>query len=312
MRTQVAIVGAGPAGLLLSHLLRRDGIDSVIVENRIRRYVVKSVLAGLHDQGRVLPKTQAGLAERLHRKGLVHEGLALRFSGQSHRVPLTELNGKVVTIYGQNEVMKDLIDARLAAGGEILFEAEAKALEGLDSKTPRVCFRHNGTDDELTADFIAGCDGFHGMCRPAVPAEALKIYDREYPFAWLGILSESPPISHELIYVHHARGFALFTMRSPVLSRLYLQCTPDEDIASWPDARVWEELHLRLGDEGEKLAEGKVTQKAITPMRSFVAAPMRHGRLFLAGDAAHIVPPTGAKGLNLAAADVRVLARAFV
>src|SRR5262249_34253618 len=258
-------------GLLLSHLLRRDGIDSVIVENRSRRYVVQRVRAGLLEQGTVDLMTELGLADRLHRKGLVHEGLALRFSGQSHRVPLTELTGKVVTIYGQNEVMKDLIDARLAAGGEILFEAEAKALEGLDSKTPRVCFRHNGTDDELPADFIAGCDGFHGMCRPAVPAEALKIYDREYPFAWLGILSESPPISHELIYVHHARGFALFTMRSPVLSRLYLQCTPDEDIASWPDARVWEELHLRLGDEGEKLAEGKVTQKAITPMRSFVA-----------------------------------------
>jgi len=312
MRTQVAIVGAGPAGLLLSHLLKRNRIESVILENRSRRYVVQRVRAGLLEQGTVDLMTELGLADRLHRKGLVHEGLALRFSAQSHRIPLTELTGKVVTIYGQNEVMKDLIDARLAAGGEILFEAEAKALEGLDSKTPRVRFRHNGQDDELTADFIAGCDGFHGMCRPAIPADALTIYDREYPFAWLGILSESPPISHELIYVHHARGFALFTMRSPVLSRLYLQCTPDEDIANWPDARIWEELHLRLGDEGGKLAEGKVTQKAITPMRSFVAAPMRHGRLFLAGDAAHIVPPTGAKGLNLAAADVRVLAGALV
>ncbi|HKA72856.1 MAG TPA: 4-hydroxybenzoate 3-monooxygenase, partial [Xanthobacteraceae bacterium] len=242
MRTQVAIVGAGPAGLLLSHLLKRNGIESVILENRSRRYVVQRVRAGLLEQGTVDLMTELGLADRLHRKGLVHEGLALRFSGQSHRIPLTELTGKVVTIYGQNEVMKDLIDARLAAGGEILFEAEAKALEGRDSKTPRVRFRHNGRDDELTADFIAGCDGFHGMCRPAIPADALTIYDREYPFAWLGILSESPPISRELIYVHHARGFALFTMRSPVLSRLYLQCTPDEDIANWPDARIWEEL----------------------------------------------------------------------
>jgi len=312
MRTQVAIVGAGPAGLLLSHLLKRDGIASVILENRSRRYVVERVRAGLLEQGTVDLITELGLADRLHKKGLVHEGLALRFGGQSHRIPLTDLTGKVVTIYGQNEVMKDLIDARLAAGEEILFEAEAKALDGLDGKTPSVRFRHNGTDDVLTADFIAGCDGFHGMCRPSIPADALKIYDREYPFAWLGILSQSQPISHELIYVHHARGFALFTMRSPELSRLYLQCTPDDDIANWPDARIWEELHLRLGDEGRKLAEGKVTQKGITPMRSFVAAPMRHGRLFLAGDSAHIVPPTGAKGLNLAAADVRVLARALV
>jgi p-hydroxybenzoate 3-monooxygenase len=312
MFTQVAIVGAGPAGLLLSHLLKRDGIESVILENRSRNYVVQRVRAGLLEQGTVDIMTELGLADRLHREGLVHEGLALRFAGKSHRIPLTELTGKVVTIYGQNEVMTDLIDARLATGGEILFEAEAKELDGLDTKSPFVHFQHNGKADMLTADFVAGCDGFHGMCRPSIPADALTIYDREYPFAWLGILSESPPISHELIYVHHARGFALFTMRSPELSRLYLQCTPDDDIANWPDARIWEELRLRLGDEGGNLVEGKVTQKAITPMRSFVAAPMRHGRLFLAGDAAHIMPPTGAKGLNLAAADVRMLARAFV
>jgi len=312
MHTQVAIVGAGPAGLLLAHLLARHGIESVILENRSRRYVVERVRAGLLEQGTVDIMTALGLADRLHRNGLVHHGLALRFGGRSHRIPLTELTGKVVTIYGQNEVMKDLIDARLAAGGEILFEAEAKALDGLDTKSPFVHFHHNGKYNVLTADFIAGCDGFHGMCRPSIPTDALRIYDREYPFAWLGILSESPPISHELIYVHHERGFALFTMRSPELSRLYVQCTPDDDIANWADARIWEELHLRLGDEGGKLVEGKVTQKAITPMRSFVAAPMRHGRLFLAGDAAHIVPPTGAKGLNLATADVRVLAHALV
>ena len=312
MRTQVAIVGAGPAGLLLAHLLRRENIESVVLENRSRRYVIQRVRAGLLEQGTVDMMDELGLTERLHRKGLVHRGLAFRFNGTSHRIPLTELTGKVVTIYGQNEVMRDLIDARLAAGGEILFEAEAVGLEGLDADTPRVRFRQNDQEKVLTSDFVAGCDGFHGMCRPAIPPHALRLYDREYPFAWLGILSESEPISHELIYVHHERGFALFTMRSPELSRLYLQCTPDDDIANWRDDRIFEELRLRLGDEGARLTEGKVTQKAITPMRSFVAAPMRHGRLFLAGDAAHIVPPTGAKGLNLAAADVRVLARALV
>lgn len=310
MRTQVGIVGAGPAGLMLAHLLHRDGIESVILENRSRQYVIERVRAGLLEQGTVDLMTELGLADRLHQEGLVHHGLALRFSGTSHRIPLTELTGKVVTIYGQNEVMKDLIDARLAAGGDILFEAEAVSLDDVDTR-PRIRFRQGDAEKALDCDFIAGCDGFHGMCRPAIPESALTLYDRDYPFAWVGILSESPPVSDELIYVHQDRGFALFTMRSPQLSRLYLQCAPDDDIANWPDARIWEELHLRLGDEGAKLVEGEVTQKAITPMRSFVAAPMRHGRLFLAGDAAHIVPPTGAKGLNLAVADVRVLARAL-
>ncbi|MFL5002394.1 MAG: 4-hydroxybenzoate 3-monooxygenase [Xanthobacteraceae bacterium] len=310
MRTQVGIVGAGPAGLLLAHLLRRDGIESVILENRSRQYVIERVRAGLLEQGTVDLMTELGLADRLHREGLVHHGLALRFGGKSHRIPLTDLTGKVVTIYGQNEVMKDLIDAHLDAGGEILFEAEAEALTDLQT-TPRIRFRRNGEETVLACDFVAGCDGFHGMCRPAIPDSALTVYDREYPFAWIGILSESPPVSDELIYVHHERGFALFTMRSPMLSRLYLQCRPDDDIADWPDARIWEELHLRLGHVDSELIEGNVTQKAITPMRSFVVAPMRYARLFIAGDAAHIVPPTGAKGLNLAAADVRVLARAF-
>jgi p-hydroxybenzoate 3-monooxygenase len=312
MRTQVGIVGAGPAGLLLSFLLRRDGIESIVLENRSRQYVEERVRAGLLEQGTVDLLTELGLAERLHREGLVHHGLALRFSGTSHRIPLTDLTGKVVTIYGQNEVMKDLIDARLAEGGEIHFEAEAVGLDDLDTAAPKIRFCQDGVEKVLACDFVAGCDGFHGMCRPAIPPRAVTVYDREYPFAWLGILSESPPVSDELIYVHHARGFALFTMRSPVLSRLYLQCTPDDDIANWPDARIWEELHLRLGDQRGQLVEGNVTQKAITPMRSFVAVPMRHGRLFIAGDAGHIVPPTGAKGLNLAAADVRVLARALV
>jgi p-hydroxybenzoate 3-monooxygenase len=311
MHAQVAIVGAGPAGLLLSHLLHRDGIESVILESRTRRYVEERVRAGLLEQGTVDLMAELGLAGRLHRQGLAHHGLALRFSGKSHRVPLTDLTGKVVTIYGQNEVMKDLIDARLAAGGDIMFEAEAVELEQLDTTKPRIRYRHNGEQKVLTCDFVAGCDGFHGICRAAIPADALSLYDRDYPFAWIGILSESPPVSDELIYVHHERGFALFTMRSPTLSRLYLQCTPDDNIVNWPDARIWEELHLRLGEEAAELVEGNVTQKAITPMRSFVSAPMRHGRLFIAGDAAHIVPPTGAKGLNLAAADVRVLARAF-
>jgi p-hydroxybenzoate 3-monooxygenase len=311
MRTQVGIIGAGPAGLLLAHLLHRDGIECVILENRSRQYVVERVRAGLLEQGTVDLMTELGLADRLHREALVHHGLELRFFGEGHRIPLTDLTGKVVTIYGQNEVMKDLIDARLAAGGEIRFEAEAVGLDDLDTTAPKIRFREGGEEKVLACDFVAGCDGFHGMCRPAIPADKITVYDREYPFAWVGILSESPPVSDELIYVHHERGFALFTMRSPVLSRLYLQCTPDEDIANWPDARIWEELHLRLGDADGNLVEGAVTQKAITPMRSFVAAPMRYGRLFIAGDAAHIVPPTGAKGLNLAAADVRVLARAL-
>lgn len=311
MRTQVGIIGAGPAGLLLAHLLHRDGIECVILENRSRQYVVERVRAGLLEQGTVDLMTELGLADRLHRESLVHHGLELRFFGQGHRIPLTDLTGKVVTIYGQNEVMKDLIDARLAAGGEIRFEAEAVGLDDLDTTAPKIRFREGGEEKVLACDFVAGCDGFHGMCRPAIPADKITVYDREYPFAWVGILSESPPVSDELIYVHHERGFALFTMRSTALSRLYLQCTPDDDIANWPDARIWEELHLRLGDADGELVEGTVTQKAITPMRSFVAAPMRYGRLFIAGDAAHIVPPTGAKGLNLAAADVRVLARAL-
>jgi p-hydroxybenzoate 3-monooxygenase len=311
MRTQVGIVGAGPAGLLLSFLLQRAGIDSVILENRSRQYVIERVRAGLLEQGTVDMVHHLGLGERLAQEGLAHHGLELRFGGQNHRIPLTELTGKTVTIYGQNELVTDLIDARLASGGPLLFEAEAFELTGLDTSSPQIRFRHEGREQVLDCDFVAGCDGFHGICRPAVESE-LTLYDREYPFGWLGVLSESPPVSEELIYVNHERGFALFTMRSRTLSRLYLQCVPDEDIDNWPDARIWEELHLRLGDGGGRtLVEGPIVQKGVTPMRSFVAAPMRHGRLFLAGDAAHIVPPTGAKGLNLAAADVRVLAHAL-
>jgi p-hydroxybenzoate 3-monooxygenase len=312
MRTQVGIVGAGPAGLLLAHLLDRAGVDCVVLEARSRAYCEERQRAGLLEQGTVDLLNDLGVGDRLAREGLVHHGLALRFEGESHRIPLSNLTGgKSVVIYGQTEVVKDLIAAGLAQGHNIRFEAEAFALEGLDTASPVIRFREGGREQALTCDFVAGCDGFHGICRPAIPAAALSIYERDYPFGWIGILSESPPVSDELIYVNHERGFALFTMRTPHLSRLYLQCEPDEDIANWPDDRIWEELRIRLGDE-PALPQGAVTQKNVTPMRSFVAAPMRHGALFLAGDAAHIVPPTGAKGLNLAAADVRVLARALI
>jgi p-hydroxybenzoate 3-monooxygenase len=312
MRTRVGIVGAGPAGLLLAHLLDRAGIDCVVLEARSRAYCEERQRAGLLEQGTVDLLNELDVGDRLVREGLVHHGLALRFEGVSHRIPLSDLTGgKTVVIYGQTEVVKDLIAARLSRGGDIRFEAEAYALEGLDTSAPRVRFRDRNGEQTLDCDFVAGCDGFHGICRPAVPQAALSIYERDYPFGWIGILSESPPVSHELIYVNHDRGFALFTMRSTHLSRLYLQCDVDEDIANWPDERIWNELHLRLGED-VALPQGAVTQKNVTPMRSFVAAPMRHGALFLAGDAAHIVPPTGAKGLNLAAADVRVLARALI
>jgi p-hydroxybenzoate 3-monooxygenase len=312
MRTQVGIVGAGPAGLLLAHLLDRAAVDCVVLEAKSRAYCEERQRAGLLEQGTVDLLNELGVGARLAREGLVHHGLALRFEGESHRIPLSDLTGgKSVVIYGQTEVVKDLIADRLAQGRDIRFEAEAFALEGLDTSSPVVRFREGGRERTLTCDFVAGCDGFHGICRPAVPEAALAIYERDYPFGWIGILSDSPPVSDELIYVNHERGFALFTMRTPHVSRLYLQCEADEDIANWPDDRIWDELRRRLG-ESQALPQGPVTQKNVTPMRSFVAAPMRHGALFLAGDAAHIVPPTGAKGLNLAAADVRVLAHALI
>jgi p-hydroxybenzoate 3-monooxygenase len=314
MRTQVGIVGAGPAGLLLSHLLHLEGIESVVLEARSREYVETRVRAGVLEQGSVDLLRQAGLDGRLRRECLVHRGIALRFAGRSHRLDFADLTGgRVVTVYGQQEVVKDLIAARLAVGGQIRFEVDEVRLHGLESAQPRLTYRDpDGTRRELVCDFIAGCDGFHGVCRTAIPAGVLTTYERDYPLAWLGILSASPPPSEELIYTHHPRGFALFSMRSPQVSRLYLQVAPDEDIADWPDARIWEELRTRLGgDDAPSLAEGPVLQKGITPMRGFVAEPMQYGRLFLAGDAAHIVPPTGAKGMNLAMADVQVLARAL-
>jgi p-hydroxybenzoate 3-monooxygenase len=317
MRTQVGIIGAGPAGLVLSHLLHLQGIESVILEARERKHVEERVRAGVLEQGTVDLLTEMGVGDRLKREGLVHHGVNLRFARRTHRIDFADLTGgKGVTIYSQHELVKDLIAARLKTNGQILFEAESVTISSFehadDRGRPHVRFRHGGTDQQLECDFIAGCDGFHGICRPFVPAGALTIFERVYPFAWLGILAEAPPSMEELIYAHSERGFALLSMRTPQISRLYIQCDPEEDIANWPDEKIWQELQVRLAsDEDWKLTEGPVIQKGITGMRSFVTEPMQHGKLFLAGDAAHIVPPTGAKGLNLAVADVRILARAF-
>ncbi|MBV8843451.1 MAG: 4-hydroxybenzoate 3-monooxygenase [Bryobacterales bacterium] len=310
MRTQVGIIGAGPAGLLLSHLLHLEGIESVVLEVHTRKYIEERIRAGVLEQGTVELMINAGVGERLKREGMEHRGIGLRFSGRSYRIDFEELIGRTITVYAQQEVIKDLVAARLAAGGQILFEAEALRIDGLDSASPAVRYKKDGAEHELACDFLAGCDGFHGIARAAVPPGELTAFERVYPFAWLGILAAAPPSSEEVTYAHTDRGFALSSMRSHDLSRLYLQCAPDEDIATWPDTRIWEELHSRLAAKGAReLTEGPILQKGITPMRSFVIEPMQYGSLFLAGDAAHIVPPTGAKGLNLAAADVHVLAR---
>ena len=312
MRTQVGIIGAGPAGLLLSHLLHLQGIDSVVLECRSREYVQERVRAGVLEQNTVELLIGAGAGERMKREGLVHYGIELRFQGSGHRIDFKELTGgRSITIYAQAEVVKDLIDARLAAGGQIFFETQDVSVHHFTSLKPCIRFRKNRELSELACDFIAGCDGFHGICRPSIPEGALTIYERVYPFAWLGILAEAPPSSDELVYSYHDRGFALLSMRSQQLSRLYLQCSSDEDIENWPDERIWRELHTRLACADWTLTEGPILQKSIAGMRSFVVEPMQHGQLFLAGDAAHIVPPTGAKGLNLAVADVRILARAI-
>ncbi len=313
MRTQVGIVGAGPAGLLLAHLLARQGIASVVVEARSQAYVEQRVRAGVLEQGTVDLLVASGLGDRLKREGLVHHGIELRFGGHGHRIDMTALTGgRAITVYGQQEVVKDLIAARLAAGGAILFEAADVAVTGLEGAAPAIRFRHGGAAQTLECDFVAGCDGFHGICRAAVPAGVLNTYERMYPFAWLGILAAAPPTHDELIYAHHDHGFALYSMRSPEITRLYLQVAPDEDLAGWPDERIWSELHARLETaDGWRLQEGHILERGVTGMRSFVTEPMQHGRLFLAGDAAHIVPPTGAKGMNLAIADVNALARAL-
>jgi p-hydroxybenzoate 3-monooxygenase len=310
MRIQIGIVGAGPAGLMLSHLLHLAGIESVVLENRSRDYIESRIRAGLIEQWASDLLVETGVGERMAREGMFHNGVNFAFAGALHYIDFRELVQKGVTVYGQQEVVKDLVAKRLADGGQILFEVADVSVHDFSGKTPKIRYWHAGREQELACDFIAGCDGFHGICRPSIPAIALTAYDREYPFGWVGVLSESPPPEHELIYSYHERGFALYTMRSPALARLYLQCAPDDDIENWPDERIWRELELRLGGTRE-LARGAMLQKGITAMRSFVLEPMQYGRLFLAGDSAHIQPPTGAKGMNLALADVLVLSRAF-
>jgi p-hydroxybenzoate 3-monooxygenase len=312
-RTQVAIIGAGPAGLLLGQLLHREGIDAVILEARSRAYVEARIRAGVLEQGTMEVLREAGVGERMDREGLLHGGIYLCFDNTLHHIAMSELtSGRSVMIYGQTEVVKDLIAARLSVGAPLRFECQDVAVEGLEADEPLVRYVHNGAEHELRCDIVAGCDGFHGICRPAIPGDRLDIWQREYPYAWLGVLADVAPSTDELIYASSDRGFALHSMRSLTRSRLYIQVDPHDDIANWPDDRIWEELHARLASDGWSLTEGAVLEKSITPMRSFVAAPMRYHSLLLAGDAAHIVPPTGAKGLNLAVADVTILAHALV
>ncbi|HEX5583383.1 4-hydroxybenzoate 3-monooxygenase [Gaiella sp.] len=311
-RTQVGIVGAGPAGLTLGHLLHRAGIEAVVLERRSQDYVEARIRAGVleHDVAELFADT--GIGERMRREGLVHTGVEIQSGRERHRIAFDELTGKSIVVYGQTEIVKDLIDARVASGAPLHFEVADVSLHELESEGPRIRFTHEGEPHELDCDIVAGCDGFHGVSRPAIPGGVLREYSREYPFGWLGVLAAVAPSSDELVYAHQDRGFALLSMRSPELSRLYLQCAPDEDLAAWPDDRIWEELQARLGVDGWTLHEGPILEKGVTPMRSFVAEPMQWGRLYLAGDAAHIVPPTGAKGLNLAVRDVHVLADALV
>ena len=311
-RTQVAIVGAGPAGLTLGQLLHAAGIDAVVLEDRSRDYVEARIRAGVLEQGTVDLLERAGVGERLQREGIVHHGIHLQFEGERHYLPMSDLTGgRSIVVYGQTEVVKDLVAARLEAELPLLFETSDVAVHDFEGDSPYVTYEHDGEQHRLDCDVIAGCDGFHGVCRPAI-ANVLRTFEREYPFGWLGILADVAPSSEELVYAHHERGFALLSLRSPTRSRLYIQCRPDEDIAEWPDERIWDELRRRTALDGWKLEEGPVIEKSVTGMRSFVTEPMQHGRLFLAGDAAHIVPPTGAKGLNLAAHDVRVLADALI
>ncbi len=309
MRTQVGIVGAGPAGLLLSHLLHLQGIESVVLEARSREYVENRIRAGVLEFGTEQLLNDSGVGARMRQEGMLHPGVVMRFDRTDHRIDFADLVGKHVMVYSQHKVVQDLIAARLAAGGQIVFEADGVSVHDFRDGKPRIRYRHDGVEHDITCDIIAGCDGFHGVCRPSIPDTILRTFEREYPFGWLGVLAEAPPSTEENVYVSHERGFALLAMRSPTLSRLYLQCAPDEDLAAWSDDRIWSELQARAARDGFRLAEGPIRQRGITPMRSFVCEPMQCGRLYLAGDAAHIVPPTGAKGLNLAAADVAVLAR---
>jgi p-hydroxybenzoate 3-monooxygenase len=312
-RTQVGIIGAGPAGLLLARLLKMHGIESVILEARTRDYVEARIRAGVLEQGTVALLEEAGVAERLHREGLVHDGAEIAVGGRRVRIDFRALTGKSVTVYGQTEMTRDLIGARLAGDGPIVWEAAGVDIHDIETERPRLSYRQAGADCELVCDFIAGCDGFHGVSRSRLPASSCRTFERIYPFGWLGILADVAPCSSELIYAHHDRGFALASMRSPTRSRYYIQCDLGENIKDWPDERVWEELKVRLDSEPPPhITTGPSIEKSIAPLRSFVSTPMQHGRLFLAGDAAHIVPPTGAKGLNLAASDVHYLCRALV
>lgn len=314
MRTQVGIIGAGPAGLLLAHLLHLRGIESVVLETRSREEIEATIRAGVLEQGTVDLLNESGVGERMRREGSQHGGVILRFGGRSHRIHLSELTGgRSIMVYAQHEVIRDLVKARVDAGGELLFGVKDVSLLDLDTKLPKLRFHDAaGAVREIACDYIAGCDGFHGVSRPSIPSRMRKEFERVYPFGWFGILVEAPAATEELIYAYHERGFALVSTRSPQIQRLYLQCNPNNKVEDWPDARIWEELHARLaGGDGWRLAEGRIFQKGVVAMRSFVVEPMQYGRLFLAGDAAHIVPPTGAKGLNLAVADVRVLAQAL-
>ncbi|MCX2730039.1 4-hydroxybenzoate 3-monooxygenase [Saccharopolyspora sp. NFXS83] len=313
MRTSVAIIGAGPAGLLLARLLQRQGIESVVLESRSREHVEHRQRAGILEQGTVDVLRSCGAGERMDREGLPHDGIELRFGGAGHRIDMAALTGgRQVMVYAQTEVVRDLVALRIESGAPLLFDAEVSEVRGADTAHPRVHYRRAGAEHVLDADYVVGADGFHGVARKAIPAERVRTYERTYPFAWLGILADVAPSTEELIYASHERGFALHSMRTPQVSRLYLQVPPDTDVRDWPDERIWDELDVRFAVDGDwRLERGPITDKSVTPMRSFVAEPLRYGRLLLAGDAAHIVPPTGAKGLNLAVADVALLAQAL-
>ena len=312
MRVQVAIIGSGPAGLLLGQLLHRAGIDAIIIEQRSKHYVLDRIRAGVLEMGTVEMLDRLGVGKRLHAEGLVHDGVEISYSAGRQRIDLTGLTGRHVVVYGQTEVTRDLMDAREAAGAKTVYEAEDVSVHDFDSTRPKVRYRKDGREHEVECDFIAGCDGFHGVCRESVPAGSISNFERVYPFGWLGVLSETKPVSDELIYVCHERGFALCSMRSPTRSRYYIQCSLSERVEEWSDDRFWDELRRRLDPEAANhLVTGPSIEKSIAPLRSFVCEPMRFGRMFLAGDAAHIVPPTGAKGLNLAVSDVHYLSEAL-